>query len=341
MFITLLHWLYIFSVCSILGAGLLTLTEHLTGIHHRQKQEIPAERLFMAGTIGASLYAQVFSLFSKVGMIAQLLLLALCACIFYFVILHPSKNRSVSDVSYFYWIGDILPSQFRQNHFSQGSHDKKKIPPLWELFLYLCILLLICFFSTRGPEHTDTSAYHALSIRFIEEYGVLKGLGNLMGNFAYNSSWLPFAALFSLKFLSPLSLHGVNGLLAAVLSLYAMRNLLRFRKHEGHAADMLRIAILFYNIVVACVLQSPATDQPAMLFTLYILLRYAEETEASGAFSKENATFSASKTHTLALHSIAAVFTASIKLSAAPLAIICLAPIFLLAKNKQGKSNGH
>ena len=307
MLILLVSWIYIFTVCAILGAASLSLVRSLCFPKSLPKAEgellpklIPA---FMAGILVCAVYAQLISLFLPVGVIAQLLLLLLCG-------LALSQKP----------VRETLAAQLK---------SLKKGLPLWKALLYLGILCAILFFASRGQEHTDTSTYHALSIHFIEEYGVLKGLGNLMGNIAYNSSWLPFTALFSLHFLSPLSLHGVNGLLALVLSIYALEHLLSFHKHNVHITDLLDMAILFYVLVVACVLQSPATDQPAMLFSLYVLTRFAEETEyLTESLSEE-------KVHVLALLSVAAVFSATLKLSTAPLALVALAPAFLLIKNKQ------
>ncbi len=305
MLLLIPYWLYIFCICTICGVAALFLIKKACRIGGEFSPALIS--CFMAGIVVTTLYAQIFSLFSGVGLIAQGFLLAGCA-----FILSKKEFR------------DILTGTLKA---------LRSTLPLWKLLLYLGLFLAFLFFTSRGQEHTDTSTYHALSIHFIEDYGVIKGLGNLMGNIAYNSSWLVFTALFSLKFLSPLSLHGVNGLLAFALAIYALEHVLNFKKHGAHVADLLNIAALFYCTVVACVLQSPATDQPAMLFTLYILIRFAEETE-----NAEHADVSPAKLHTLALLSILAVFTATIKLSAAPLALIVLAPAVLLVRHKNVKN---
>ena len=43
--------------------------------------------------------------------------------------------------------------------------------------------------------HVDTGLYHAQAIRWIEEYGVVCGLGNLHSRFAYNSAAFALCAL--------------------------------------------------------------------------------------------------------------------------------------------------
>lgn len=59
--------------------------------------------------------------------------------------------------------------------------------------------------------HYDSDLYHAQSIRWIEEYGVVPGLGNLHERFAYNSSFFALSALFSMKFLCGTSMHTMSG----------------------------------------------------------------------------------------------------------------------------------
>lgn len=84
------------------------------------------------------------------------------------------------------------------------------------------LFLLWGYFTSRGYIHYDSDLYHAQSIRWIEEYGVVKGLGNLHERFAYNSASFALSALYSMKFLLGKSLHTLSGFFAFLLSLTAM-----------------------------------------------------------------------------------------------------------------------
>ena len=46
------------------------------------------------------------------------------------------------------------------------------------------LFLIWIYFTSKGIMHYDSDLYHAQSIRWIEEYGVVKGLGNLQVRFA-------------------------------------------------------------------------------------------------------------------------------------------------------------
>jgi len=88
-----------------------------------------------------------------------------------------------------------------------------------------CFILLIAFFTSRGEFHTDTNIYHAAAIRLYEEYGVLKGAGNLQLHYAYNSAYLAFASIFSLRWLFGQSIHTTTGFLEVIMCLYAFYGL--------------------------------------------------------------------------------------------------------------------
>ena len=122
----------------------------------------------------------------------------------------------------------------------------KKIKPVvlsWEGFFYFCFILFIAFFASRGEFHTDTNIYHAQNIRIYEEYGLIKGMGNLQQHFAYNSSYLAFAAVFSMKWLLGQSLHTTTGFLEVLFCIYAFYGLKRWKSHKKHLADFWNDAV--------------------------------------------------------------------------------------------------
>ncbi|MBQ2608911.1 MAG: hypothetical protein II586_00960, partial [Butyrivibrio sp.] len=85
--------------------------------------------------------------------------------------------------------------------------------------LYLVVFFLMAYGTSNGIMHYDSDLYHAQAIRWIEEYGVVKGLGNLHVRLAYNSAAFPLSALFSMKFLQlDRSYHVMAGFFALVLA---------------------------------------------------------------------------------------------------------------------------
>lgn len=252
----------------------------------------------ICGIVIVTVYAQFFSLFCKVGLAANLILLVLCL----FIVIRNRPDLS----EYLSFIKNILFS--------------------WEGVLYIGVLFLIAFSTSRGLFHTDTNIYHAQAIRWYEEMGVVKGLGNLQWHFAYNSSYFAFAALFSLSFLGLQSFHCTTGFLASVLCIWALRSLKDFSAHKRHMADMCCVAILLYALVNYDRFMSPASDYAAMFLALYLIARWAQEIERGSR-----------DVSALSLLCVLAVFLCTLKLSTGPIVLLTVYPAALLIRAKRGK----
>ena len=244
MVTVLILWSYIAILSFITGYFTMRSINKFLAVHI----ELSIIHCIVAGTVSLTVYAQIVSLFCGVSFAAHFVVFVFVLC--YIVLMRK----------------EFLQMLRKHRLFST------------ENFVYIVLIVACAFFASRGIEHYDTGLYHAQAIHWIEEYGVIKGLGNLFGNYAYNSSWLPYTALFSLKFLGGQSFHTTNGFLMALMCIYAISGLWDFRKHKRHEADMMRLAMLFYAVVICIVALSPSTDLPAMFFTLYIILRWCENT---------------------------------------------------------------
>ena len=292
MLTIILSWIYLFSVCIVIGIGILELSAHrrfsLTGY-------------VVAGIIGITVYAEFFSIFAKIGVCAHVVLLLA-------VFLNGYKNR---------------------NKIRQLWRAYRPVVCSWEGFFYGCFALLIAFYTSRGEFHTDTNIYHAAAIRLYEEYGLIKGIGNLQLHYAYNSSYLAFASIFSLKWLLGRSLHTTTGFLETLMCLYAFHGLRNFRKHENHITDMMRAGILLYTLVNVIRSMSPATDYAAMYFALFIITAWCE-----------NLLEGYSDITRYSLLSVAAVFTVTLKFSSCLLVLLVIYPAFCLIRDKKWKEIG-
>lgn len=294
MLIVLLNWLYIFFITHLIGLGFYKCLSKFLKCDITYK----LSHTVVCGIVITTVYAQFFSIFHKVGFIANLILLILSilVIIFYkkecFIFVKQMKNTLSS----------------------------------WEGLLYLGLLLLIAFFTSRGQIHTDTNMYHAQAIRWYEEYGVVKGLANLQWHFAYNSSYFSFAALFSMAFLGCQSLHCTTGFIATVLCIWALHYLKNFFTHKHHIADMCCIGILLYGLVNITGCVSPASDYATMFMSLYLIARWAEIIESE----TKNIT-------AYCLLSILAVYIFTLKLSAGLLVLLVIYPAFFLIKEKRIK----
>ncbi len=292
MVVIVLSWVYMFLICTLIGIGTLSPVRN---------RRFSVTLYLVTGIIGITVYAQFFSIFAKLGLWAHVMLVAAALVCGY-------RNRSTV------W-------QLWQTY--------RPVLCSWEGFFYCCFVLLIAFFTSRGEFHTDTNIYHAAAIRIYEEYGLVKGIGNLQLHYAYNSSYLAFASIFSMKWLLGSSLHTTTGFLETVMCLYAFHGLRAFRQHKAHVADMMRIGILLYTLVNVTRSMSPATDYATMFFALFIITAWCENFYEKG-----------SELTVYCLLTVAAVFAATLKFSSCLLVLIGLYPAWCLIREKRWKEIG-
>lgn len=292
MVVIVLSWVYMFLICTLIGIGTLGLVRN---------RRFSVTLYLVTGVIGITVYAQFFSIFAKLGLWAHVMLVAAALVCGY-------RNRSTV------W-------QLWQTY--------RPVLCSWEGFFYCCFVLLIAFFTSRGEFHTDTNIYHAAAIRIYEEYGLVKGIGNLQLHYAYNSSYLAFASIFSMKWLLGSSLHTTTGFLETVMCLYAFHGLRAFRQHKAHVADMMRIGILLYTLVNVTRSMSPATDYATMFFALFIITAWCENFFEKG-----------SELTVYCLLTVAAVFAATLKFSSCLLVLLGLYPAWCLIREKRWKEIG-
>ena len=294
MVTVLLNWLYIFFVTQLLGLGFYRCLEKWT----KHNISFNLSKNIVCGIVICTVYAQFFSIFYKVGALANLILLIICG------------------ITIFRYKQDVLSlmNELKTTFFS------------WEGVLYLGVLIGIAFFTSRGAIHADTNMYHAQAIRWYEEYGAVKGLANLQWHFAYNSSYFGFAALFSLSFLGFQPFHCTTGFIAALFCIWSLHHLKDFFEHRYHIADLCCFGILLYALVNITGCVSPASDYATMFFALYLIARWAQEIESE----QQSVT-------AYCLLSVLAVYIFTLKLSAGLLILLAIYPMILLIKAKRTK----
>lgn len=247
------------------------------------------------GTVSITVYVEFYSIVGKIGAIPHIIMLVLCAMGYYF------DRRNMCE----------LLKKVSHTIFS------------WEGLFYVGFVLFLAFFASRGEFHTDTNIYHAGSIRIYEEYGLIKGIGNLQNHYAYNSSSLAFAAIFSLNWLLGDSIHATTCYFEVICGIYALYGLKRYRNHKYHLADATKVGILLYILVCLYRSMSPATDYATLLMALMVISMWCDNMETYRS------------TNRYALLSVMAVFVMTMKFSACALLIVAIYPIAILIKNKK------
>ena len=248
------------------------------------------EDICMAGIMAVTVYAQIFSLFGGVGLTANIILVLICLVLA--VILFKKK-------------------EFEPLKFSA-----------FNIFV-LCAVLVMAYGTSRGYFHYDSDLYHGQAIHWIEDYGVVKGLGNLHGRLAYNSSSFALSALYSFAFLGGMSYHACAGFAALLLLISCGRIVHIFKDKKVKVSDFVRAAGIYYICNIYDEMVSPASDYFTMLAFIYIVIRFLD-----GAEKSEDSDY-------YGIYALMAFFGLTLKLSVGPLVILTVVPLVMLIKEKR------
>jgi len=313
-------WLYIGITTFIMGYGVLrVLTRHLP--HYTPN----ADAYFMCGLVCVTVYAQFFSLFAGVGLWANVILCAVCIL-----------TMLVDKKAFMAALRQMICST--GSHFSGGAGQGSGLSDGGErigrsgalrLCAVLAAFLLFAYGTSRGMIHYDTGLYHAQSIRWIEEYGVVKGLGNLHCRLAYNSSSFALSALYSMAFLGGQSYHCAAGWLAFLLAVVCLRIGKSLRVGRLRSSDFARVMCVYYLVNIFDEMISPASDYFMVLVAFYIVITWLDLSERGEETILP-----------YALLCVLGVFLMTVKLSAALILLLTVYPACRLTGEKRWGETG-
>lgn len=293
MLFILLNWLYIFITTMITGYGILYVIRKAFGWTPRRMHTC-----VMAGFVALTAYAQWFSLFYRVNLEANLILAA--ADIIIFVIVRKPFL------------------QFLKNCLHEMSRGKKA---------GILLLILVCaYFTSRGSYISDTNLYHAQCIRWLEEYGILKGLANIQSRAAYNSSAFCLSALYSMKYVFGQSMHALQGFMALLLGSICLDIGGLFKRKKPFLSDFMRLGAIYYLTLLHREIMSPSSDFAVMITLFYIIIVWLDLLEQKEA-----------STVPYSLLCVAGVYTVTLKLTAGLILILLIKPVVMLVREKKGK----
>ena len=295
MVMVLLQWCYIALVSFLTGFAVLAPFEKKNGY-----RVLYAVSYMMAGLVILTVYAEYFSLFGGVGVTANLLVV----------------------------LADLAALLVHRRRIGAFLRERRRLVSRGEWILFAFLTVLFAYGSSRGYLHSDTGLYHAQSIRWIEEYGVVPGLANLHSRFGYNSAAFSLCALFGGAGLTRYPMHDAAGFFALLCAIKCT-GLLHLTKKEDRRvrlSDFLSVGCIFYLVAVFRELVSPASDYFAMLLLFFLTLNWVELWER-----KEK------RMLPYALLSEGLVFACTVKLSAAPMCLLVLYPAVLLILDKKYK----
>lgn len=297
----------LFSWVIMCGAALLFGKAVTDCIYRNRLEKMGRPDVYIVtGLIVLTIYAQLFSLFYKVAGIADTIL------------------GTVGILLFLVW---VIRHFRRKKPFVLFPGCTWEKPAVWRIVAVLFCFFLTLVWTTRSPGQYDTGLYHAQAIRWIEEYGVVPGLGNLHMRLAYNSAFMSLQALFSLGWLVGQSIHSLNGFFCLAALVYVCATVRLWGEGSLRTSDFLKCAMLIFVVQKRYDIASSGTDIWAMLLVFFIMIKWSE--------FGENGCEDGVMYGWLCL---VGVYAATVKLSAASVVILALYPLYRFVKDKNGKA---
>lgn len=299
MLVTIFSWIVIFIVFTAIGFGLAKL---IFSVFKYKIDNIHA--VIMLGIVFCTVYAETFSIMYKLGAVAFIVL----SVIMVFLMIYSGGEA--------YDKFCVLKKQIVGNRWRYASLT----------IAFVGLLFLAAYFTSRPPVGFDAQNYHIPDIRWLEEYGAVKGAGNLSPWLAYNSSFHCLQALFSFAWLNGTSMHSMNGFIWLFTVFYAASTFSVFSGRSFALSDVLRI--IYIKVLFGCLvlglnepLAAPDTDLMPICLAGYIFIEWCALNESG---EKNEIPYG--------LLGVLGLFSASVKLSVAVLFVMALKPCFALVK---------
>lgn len=300
MISVLINWSYVFITTYIIGYFTLSRAYRF----YKHERHIGIMSSVMAGLAITTAYAGFFSIFYKVGIVANIVMILFCVL---FVWLDRTHYTDI--------LSDINGGKFIGRIFGSGSTRIIKV------IAFLIFFVAALFFTTEGNFFSDSGYYHEQSIRWIEEFGTVKGSVHILKRLAYNSCYFCQCALYSMKDIFSQSLHCLSGFYGILVMGYSLSGF-----NKSIRTNAIRLAPFVYFILLCSEITSPASDYPLVFSVFYVVIRWFELRDDNEEHYSP-----------YALLSLFVVFLISIKLTVGCLILIVIKPAIAMIKEKRIK----
>ena len=288
MLTLLLTWTYSFLLSFVFGHMLLSLL-HSFGLSRNAEPHHPS-LIVLAGWMVLTSFASLWYFFAPINLAFQLILIALA-------LWHSWRNRQVFLDKLAYYRGEI-----------KRSH--------WIVKAMFAMAVLVALLLSVGiPSYYDDGLYYRQFVRWLNEYSIVPGLGNLHPRLAFNSNWHVLQAVFSFSYLPGGGLMDLNGLLHLVVAAYGLEGLRCLFQGDYRLSVVLRSLFLLPTHFFVFFITAPSPDTAVIYCAWIVMVLFLEKTEAQELFKFDLKS---------ALIFMLSAYVITAKLTAAPLAILPL-----------------
>jgi hypothetical protein len=156
----------------------------------------------------------------------------------------------------------------------------------FSLILFILIVIASLMRSSLLPFLIDNETYYIQTIKWLNEYGWVKGLANLHLFLIHGSPWHALQAAYNFRFISGL-FNDLNGFLICVMGFLWVDKINEALKKADSQTNRRLFFIPVFFILWFQFVDAPSVDLPLFLITLlivYCLLNRSEETDLLAVF---------------------------------------------------------
>ena len=192
--------------------------------------------------------------------------------------------------------------------------DFKLLSNSLKWFLILVSILIIAQCATK-PFIIDNESYYIQTIKWLNQYGFVKGLANLHIFFAQNSGWHIAQSAFNFSFLYK-NFNDLSGFCLFLGNIFCVFKLNNYFK-SNKTSQLIVAFPLLINVFLFKFINAPSPDIPTYIFTFIIFYYLIKENQND-------------KVHNFYIISILALFIFYCKITSV---VILLLPLYMLFDN--------
>lgn len=234
MLLILLSWIYIFFTTlnfGILFKKIIGIKDCHSVIHH------------VLGLFFYTIFTSIAAFFIRINLAFYLVVLVLNLIIFF-----TNRTTFISNIKSF-------------------SNSIKKLRPFYKI-VFVSLFIITLAQSATKPYLLDNESYYIQTIKWINEFGYVKGLANLHIFFAQNSAWHTLQAGFNFSFISSF-FNDLNGYFFVLISLLAIEKINNYKSNLDFQSLGFGLILLF-TLFFMQFINAPSPDLFVFTLTPYV-----------------------------------------------------------------------
>lgn len=185
-------------------------------------------------------------------------------------------------IHYEFYLGILIINLFSIYHFKKDikQHVLNLVQSIKSLhYNYRILLISLCIItlaqSATKPYLIDNESYYIQTIKWVNEYGLVKGLANLHMFFGFYSGWHILQSGFNFPFINDL-FNDLNGYLLIFYSVFAFQKLDGYEKSKIKA-DLFIGSVLIFSLFFMQFINAPSPDLAIFLISQIVFYLFLVE----------------------------------------------------------------